>query len=120
METVDTRTFKQKVKDFFNKKKEAVLDAKDKVVQAAKDHPYEAYGLLCISIPGLLKLLNSIVRLIMQAREDRYDDCDYYDPRTGEHWQAKRPLSKKQKLNLEKRYKEGESKGKILNDMHML
>ena len=45
---------------------------------------------------------------------------DIFDPRTGDHWFTKRPLTAKEKLELERRYDNGERKGQILDDMGLL
>ena len=120
METVDTRTFKEKVKDTFGRAKVKVAETYDGVKTAISEHPVETFTLLCLSVPGLLKLANTHAKDRQAKRDQRRDECDYYDPRTGEHWYTRKPLTSRQKLNLEQRYRAGEPKGRILKDMGML
>lgn len=120
METVDNRNLKQKVHDAYVNAKEKVSETWNGAVTACKEHPMEAFTIACITVPGILKIGNSLIRANIQAKETRYNECDIYDPRTGTHYYTKRPLSNKQKLNLEARYRDGEDKGKVLYDMHML
>ena len=74
----------------------------------------------CIAVPGVLKVINSAIRAHSQDQITRYNECDIYDPRTGTHYYTKKPLSNRQKLNLESQYKEGRNKGEILRDMKMI
>lgn len=116
METVDTRTLKQKWHDF----KGSIREKWDKFIAYAKENPDTVAGVLIVAIPIVGKILLAILRCIRDWYDNRKDATDYYDPRTGEHWYTKRPLNSRQKLNLEERYNRGESKGKILHDMNML
>ena len=120
METVDERTFKQKVHDFTSKTRAKVDTCVYNVKTAVKEHPMEAFTIACVAVPGVLKIANSAVRAHMQNQETRYNECDIYDPRTGTHYYTKRPLSNNQKLNLEREYRNGKNKGDILRDMKMI
>lgn len=120
METVDTRTFKEKVHEAKVKTVTAVQDGCKKVKRVIEDHPAEAFTLACVVIPGVLKCANSAIRLHQQSRETRYNECDVYDPRTGMHFYTKRPLTNNQKLNLENAYRSGRNKGDILREMNLL
>ena len=120
METVDDRTFKQKVKDVWVKGTEKVSDAARNAKTMVMEHPQEALTIAVLALPASLKLANSIVRAKQQSKETRYNECDVYDPRTGTHYYTKKPLTNQQKLNLESRYRAGEDKGKILYDMKLL
>lgn len=120
METVDNRSFKEKFKDFWRRGKNKVGETVDKGKKFAGEHKEEIAVFAILFGPGLVKLMNTALRARMQMREDRYDECNYYDPRTGEHWYTRKPLTSRQKLNLETRYNNGESKGEILRSMGML
>lgn len=120
METVDNRTFKQKVHDFKSRTVTKIDNAWYKVKTTVKEHPMESFTVACIVIPGVLKIANSAVRAHMQNQETRYNECDIYDPRTGTHYYTKKPLTNTQKLNLESEYKTGRNKGEILREMRML
>lgn len=120
METVDNRTFTQKVKDFGVKTQIKVENAWNVVKQSCKDHPVEAIGLAAVAVPGILRLGNTIARGSIEKREDKRRQLDEYDPRTGEHWFLRSKLSTNQKLELERRYRNGEPKGEILRSMRKL
>ena len=120
METVDNRSFKEKVHDARVRTVEWISDRYEDVKTFCQYHPLEATTIAVTVISGGLKCVNSAMRLTQQARETRYNECDVYDPRTGTHYYTRKPLTNTQKLNLETRYRAGEDKGKILYDMKML
>lgn len=120
METVDTRTFKQKVHDAYSKGRAKIDTAWYNVKTTVKEHPMESFTVLCMAVPGILKIGNSLIRKSIQDKETRYNECDIYDPRTGTHYYTKRPLTNNQKLNLESQYRDGRNKGDILREMKMI
>ena len=120
METVDDRTFKEKAKSFWAGVKIKAEDAWKGTKQFVSDHKGEIAFYTLVLGPGAIKLTDSVLRSRRMDKARRYDECDYYDPRTGEHWYTRKPLSTYQKLELERRYKNGESKGSILRSMNML
>ena len=120
METVDDRTLKQKLKDGFSKAKSFGKEVWDDTKDFVKENKGTIAFYTMILGPGALKLGSEFLKNQRQKKESRYDECDYYDPRTGEHWYVRSPLSNRQKLELERRYNDGESKGYILQTMHKL
>lgn len=120
METVDNRTFKEKVKSAWAGTKIKAQDAWKGTKQFVSENKGTIAFYTLVLAPGLLKLGDSVLKTRRQNKERRYDECDYYDPRTGEHWYTRSPLSNNQKLDLERRYNNGESKGSILRSMHKL
>ena len=120
METVDNRTFKEKVKGAWCKAKNTAADIWTDTKEFVSEHKGEIAFYTLILGPGAIKLANTVIKKKAADRERRFDECDYYDPRTGEHWYTKRPLTNRQKLNLEQRCRDGESKGAILRSMHMI
>lgn len=70
-----------------------------------------------IIAPIVAKVAVSAISYNKSKMEMTRRKCDKYDPRTGEHYFIKKPLSKSQQLELERRYRLGESKGEILRDM---
>ena len=120
MVTVDDRSFKEKVKGAFREAKVKAGEAWDNTKTFVKENKGELLFLTMILGPGLLKMGDTMIRRHQNDRDRRRDECDIYDPRTGEHWYTRRPLTSNQQLNLERRYNNGESKGTILKSMHML
>ncbi len=120
METVDNRTFKQKVHEWWVKKKNRFEEIKHKLFGWMDEHPVETLGILSVSIPTLLKVVNSLIRLIIQGKEMRYDECHYYDRRTNKHWYLKRKPSRRQQIEIDRRYEEGESYRDILLSLRLI
>lgn len=120
MDTVDNRSFKQKIHDAKVKVQVKVETAFNNVKRIIQDHPDETLALACVAVPVIGKVANSAIRCYMQGRETRYNECDIYDPKTSTHYYTKRPLSNKQKLNLEAAYNAGRSKGEILKEMRLI
>lgn len=116
METIDNRTFKEKCKDFKGRCKAKWEDFK----WFCYENKEMVAAVLIVLIPALSKTVSSGARAYAEHREDVRRQTDYYDPRTSEHWFTKRPLSTNEKLELERRYNNGESKGDILDSMRLL
>ena len=53
-------------------------------------------------------------------REDYTHERRHWDPRAGEYYESRRKLNKHEKLEMDARYRAGESKIQILNDMGLL
>lgn len=120
METVDNRSFKEKAKSAWAGVKIKASDAWTGTKEFVGEHKAEIGFCIMFLGPGALKLADTAIRRKNTEKDKRNDDCDYYDPRTGEHWYTRKPLTTNQRLNLERRYNNGESKGEILRSMHML
>ncbi len=120
METVDNRSMKEKVRDFWWKTKMKAEDAGRSVKKVVTEHPMETFTVICLAVPGVLKCVNSGIRAHQQNMETRYNECDQYDPRTGTHYFTRKPLTNNQKVYLEQEYKSGRSKGEILKEMKMI
>ena len=73
---------------------------------------------------GLIKGATSLGKAAIQnstaRQQNRVDDRKLYDPSSGFYWNLKRELNTSQKLELERRRKEGDSMGEILEDMRVL
>ena len=114
----DDRNFKQKVKDFIEKCKLNWKIRKEKIGAFCTRHENELLLIAIISLPGLLKIGNNAIKNARVDKEEKRRKCDYYDPRTGKHWYTRKPLNTKEELEFERRYRNGESTGDILNSMH--
>ena len=47
-------------------------------------------------------------------------DHTFYDPRTGRHWELRRKMNNRERMELEERQAAGEMTGRILDDMGIL
>lgn len=70
-------------------------------------------------ILGAVGLVKSLKPTATQSERERIDHT-YYDPRTGLHWQLRRPLSNSERMELERRRRLGEDAGDILSSMRVL
>lgn len=103
--------------------KRKVKAAKDKAIEEAKkgvewvkDHPVEAVGALA----AVATVTTKVSRYLSVKAEDRRRLVDFYDKRLGTHAIAKRPLTTKEALEVERRYLNKESYKSILNSMGLL
>ena len=89
-------------------------------VQFVKNHETEviAVGSLVGTMLAKELMLGQKRRAVRKEQNDR--ELHTYDPRTGEHWYLCRKPTTNQKLEIDRRYTNGESKGKILSDMGLL
>lgn len=116
MDTIDNRTFKEKWTQFKAKVKAKWEDVK----WWCAGNKELVVAVLVVLIPALAKTANGAARAYAEHKEDERRQKDIFDPRTGDHWFTKRPLTSKEKLELERRYDNGERKGQILDDMGLL
>lgn len=118
--TYDERNFKQKCKDRYNTVKlKAGIKARE-AKEFCKNNKEAVIGIAAVSIPGLIKLGGKAMNNRKFKMEEKRRDRDYWDPRTGKHWVAKKKVSTKTQLEIERRYKNGEDYGEILNSLNLL
>jgi len=116
-DTIDIREFKREA--LKRKVKEKLDWCKDRV-EAGVEYIEEHKELL---IPIGVALAGGMKRVISsraKAKEEEEFACKYYDPRTGKTEYARKKPSVKQRLEIERRYQEGESYLDILHDMRLL
>lgn len=76
--------------------------------------------LLVIAIPtvcGTIKMVSSTARKHMEQRDIK---CREYDRRTAHYTYTKRPLKPWEVSELERRYRNGETKAEILRSMNLV
>ena len=113
METVDNRTFKEKVVDF---KEKAKLKAQDAGRWCARNKE-----LLIIAVPTGLAACSRLYKTYDRLNERKYDYKERYlqvwDPATRQHVKLKRELKPHEQFELSQRNQEGERLTDILWDM---
>ena len=87
-----------------------------KVIDYTIENPAKAASIAA----GATMVGNRLLKYMTVAREDRRRKTDLYDPRNGDHVFVRRPLTSKEMLKLDERYKGGESKIRILTDMGLV
>lgn len=120
METVDFRTFKQKKDEFISKVRTTCQNTYYTVKRTVQEHPMETIAFATAATPVALRCINSIIRVRQVSKERRFDNRHEYDNRTSEHWYARKNISTNQRLEIERRYNNGESKGAIMRSMGLL
>lgn len=116
METVDKRTLKEKWESFkwrCEQKKRATL-------KWANEHPQAAFFAATTIVGGVSYGGKKILKNVGIKKELRITECRHYDRRTDEYWMSRRPLKTAEKLQLEKYYQDGMSKGEALQRMGLL
>ena len=77
-------------------------------------------GVATVTIPAAIGLGGKVVSRNKVAKEEKRRATDIYDPSSGIHWNTKKKLTEKQKLEIDRRHRSGESYGEILNSMKLL
>lgn len=75
---------------------------------------------LMFTVPIAAGAIVKTTKVIRNKQEMDARNRREWDPRTGQWWTLKRALNSYQKLELEERYNNGESKGAILSSMGLL
>lgn len=120
MEIIDFTKVKHEKNRICNKVRVGFQNAYHTVKKTVQEHPTESIVLATTVASGGYKLAHSLIRAHQNNQERRYNMRHEYDNRTSEHWYAKRDLTTKQKLEIERRYNNGESKGQIMRSMGLL
>lgn len=100
-----------------------VEQAKRKVVSGVKSAAawcMENKELVAVMAGGGLGIAKVMGKIHGAHREDYVHDRRHWDPRAGEYVESRRKLSKCERLELDERYRAGESKIHILDDMGLL
>jgi len=111
---VNFEDFKKAVK--IEEGKRWLKDKAAKTITWVVEHPAEAATLASGVTLGIGKVLKEYNKAMDQRRED----CKFWDNRMGRYARSKRPLSRKESLEAERRFRNGESYKEILNDMGLL
>lgn len=120
METIDDRTLKQKFSDWWLMTKWRARGNWFKVKTFCKDNSGAIISISIIALPGILSVVNSLIRRNTVIREDKRRLCDIWDPKRGQHYQTKKPMSVKQQLEYARRYDAGENGAEILKSMKLI
>ena len=108
--------FKRKVKETWNCAVKTVKKTGARIILWACDNPAQAIG----AVTGIGVIATKAAKIHSVNAEDRRRDTDFYDPRTGVHSIARRPLRPSEKVDVINRYKNGESYDEILYKKKLL
>ena len=113
METIDNRSFKEKVVAF---KEKAKMKGQDALAWCSRNKE-----LLIIAVPTGLAAFSKLASTYDRIEERKYDYKERYlqiwDPATRQHIKLKRELRPSEQLELSQRNQEGERLTDILWDM---
>jgi len=112
-ETVDDRTFGQKVKDWLFLRKMAVQDF-------FRRYPKETLAVVLLTASGVVRVLPKLIRARNINEEERIKEEYVYDRSLGHYWKLKRPLSNDEWREIENRKANGEKLGDILESLKIL
>lgn len=115
---VDIEDFKKEAR--IRKLKAKVEEMKDKVKDFVMDHPTEALALATTLIGSAVGLARRADRKKDLREQQRLREEYIYDRSLGSYWKTRRKLSNSEKLEIERRRRQGESLGEILRSMRLL
>lgn len=116
--TVDINEFKREAK--IRKLKAKVEEIKNKAVDLITEHPTEALALATTLIGSAVGLARRADRKKDLREQQRLREEYIYDRSLGSYWKTRRKLSNSEKLEIERRRRQGESLGEILRSMRLL
>ena len=118
------KTFKEKVKEKWETFKVKASKIKDMTIAWANENPEQAgqvlvgLGGLCITGGGAI--YHQAAKKAKKKKEHDESEKEQYDPRTGQYFYIRRPMTNAEKLQLSRRMQNGEYKAEILNDLGLL
>lgn len=115
---VDIDDFKKEAK--IRKLKAKVEEIKNKAVDLITEHPTEALALGTTLIGSAVGLARRADRKKDLREQQRLREEYIYDRSLGSYWKTRRKLSNSEKLEIERRRRQGESLGEILRSMRLL
>lgn len=83
-------------------------------------NPEGASVIFAALIPVVRFIVKHGTRYFRDKKVTDAREKSWYDPRTGSWWMLRRKLTSKERLHIERRYKNGESLGDILDSMKLL
>lgn len=107
------------IREKFNEVTEKAQATANDVWQFVKKHPLKAFAIASAGVA----IANDVVKLgerVHRLKEDDNRQLKIWDASLGDWWEVRRALKPVEKLELENRIKNGESRGAILKDMGLL
>lgn len=101
---------------------EVIFKAKETAKKAATwavDHKDEATALVITAVTAYAGIKKITRKTESAVERERIDHC-YYDPSSGLHWQLRRPMTNRERIELSQRKRAGEPVEDILYDMRIL
>lgn len=116
METVDNRSWKEKLDDLKGRAKEKAEEAKKWAVTHVPE--------ITVGATIILPVVGGIVKEVAKASRDKEErihrERDIYDPRKGRTYRLKRTPKPWEWDEIDDRYESGENYSRILHDMNLI
>ena len=116
--TVNIDDFKKEAK--IRKLKAKVEEIKNKAVDFVADHPTEALALATTLVGSVVGLARRADRKKDLREQQRLREEYIYDRSIGDYYHTRRKLTNAEKLEIDRRRRQGESLGEILRSMRLL
>lgn len=111
---VDLKKFK------LEEKKRKVKAKLAEAWEFCKEHPTESFALATAAVGGLFGIAKRADRQATIRKEQDLKDRYVWDASIGQWWTMRKKPTSGQKLEIERRKKNGESMGDILSSMRLL
>lgn len=115
--TVDIDDFKKEAqKRKWKEKLDKVKQKANDLVKWGIEHPIESMAI----IGAVTSLGNKAFKYRQTRAEDTRRLVDFYDTRLGRHVLSRRPLTRHEQIEVDRRFNDGESYTQILADLGLL
>lgn len=101
---------------------DVIFKAKETAKKAATwavDHKDEVTALVITAVTVCAGIKKVAGKTAIEVERERISHT-YYDPSTGLHWQLRRPMTNRERIELSQRKRDGELIEDILDDMRIL
>lgn len=115
-EQIDNFIKSKEVQQIKRKVKSKVNDGKKWV----KDHREEAIALAYVGIAGITSIGKLVMKQQQTNREERERNKRWYDDQLRQWYTLRRETTNEEKLLIDRRHRNGESYGEILESMRLL
>ena len=106
-----------------SKIKAAWRDAKFKAkcfVETCKQNKEQVVAVAAIVVPGAIEITKMLIRNGDKRADEDHRKREMWDPVEGHWWKLRRELKTSEYLEVERRVRDGESRGEVLEDMGLL
>lgn len=110
-------------KEFKRKAKRTVEEARIKAaafVETCRQNKEATIAVASILIPGAIELVKMGQKSSARKDKKKDEDLRIWDPVEGHHWYLRRPLTNSEFLEMEARVRNGEARGRVLEQMGVL
>lgn len=105
-----------KVKSWFLERKRQL----DNFVETCKENKEACIAVASFAVPAIVEVGKLVVKHNAKKDETKHRKLDMWDPVEGHYWRLRREPMRSEYLEIERRVKNGESRGYVLEDMGLL